>query len=119
DQGARQNRFCRPMDSTKAPLLKDLSNIIVQRTVEQSELAGLTEQAQPNEDSVPTVHDLSLNTTDSTGALVRLYVKFAELADDRKETLQTMLVRTRENIAARINLIARGTINGVTNERRT
>ena len=94
--------------------LEELSNINAHRTLEQIELAGMTEQAQPNEDSAPTVHDLTLATTDSTRAAVRPDVKFAILTIGRRDTLQTMLVRTRKNIAARINLIARDTSNGVT-----
>ena len=50
------------MHSTKAPfVLEELSSINVDRMLEQSELVGLTEQAQPNEDSVPTVHDLTVD----------------------------------------------------------
>lgn len=63
-----------------------------------------------------TVKYLTLTTTDSIRAAVRLGVKFADLTDDRKDTLQTMLVRARKNIAAQIKLIARDTLNGVTNE---
>ena len=49
-----------------------------------------------------------LTTTDATGDAARLDVKFADLTDDRRDTLQTMLVRTRNNIAAHIKLIAMG-----------
>ena len=98
------------------PFLEELPNIHGQRTLEQSELAGLTEQAQPNADSVTTANDLTLTTTDSTGVVVSLDINFADLPEDRRDTLQTMLVRTRKHIAAHINLIPRNTPNGVANE---
>ena len=56
-----------------------------------------------------------MTTTASTGAAVRLDINFADLADDRKDTLQTMLVRMRKHIATQINLIPRGTTKGVAN----
>ena len=83
-----------PADAlNQGTFLEELSRNNVQRTLEQIEIAGLSEEAQPNEDSAPTVHDLALTTTDSTGAVVRLDVKFADLTDYRSETLQIMLER--------------------------
>ena len=109
--------FCRPMRSSKVPffVLEELPRINVQRTLEQSELVGLTEQARPNEGSVPTANDIK-HTIDPSGVVLRLDINFADFPDERREALQTMLVRTRNTIAAQTNLIARSTINGVTNK---
>ena len=106
-----------PADAlNQGTLLEELSNINVQRSLEQAELAGPTEQAQHHEDTDTTANDLTLTTIDSTGAVVKLDINFVDLTDERRETLQAMLVRTRKHIAAHINLIARDTANGVANE---
>lgn len=51
---ARVKTGALPADALNQSIFrKDLSSITVQITLEQSELAGLTEQAQPNEDNAP------------------------------------------------------------------